>query len=100
MEPPGAVFESLDLAERLTDKSSRRRQEGLALSAGDAPWTLLAATPCRLTSISVTWASRVEKAAEHAKEVGVFALQRLVLFCFVSFFSVDVFCRHQVVVSP
>ena len=67
-EAAGAVLESLDLAERVEDKSARRRQ-GLSLSPGAGAWTLLAATPCRLTSITVTWAGRIEKAAERAREV-------------------------------
>lgn len=61
-------MESLDLAERVEDKSAKRRQ-GLSLSPGAGAWTLLAATPCRLTSITVTWAGRIEKAAESARQV-------------------------------
>eukprot|EP00752_Nemacystus_decipiens_P007409 g6627.t1 len=66
-EAVGAVLESLDLAERVEDKGARRRQ-GLSLSPGSGAWTLLAATPCRLTSITVTWAGRIEGAAERARE--------------------------------
>lgn len=66
----GAGFlESLDLAERVSDKSSRRRQGGLALSAGAGAWTLLASTPYRVASITVSWAARVEKLADYAREV-------------------------------
>lgn len=61
-------MESLDLAERVEDKTARRRQ-GLSLSVGAGAWTLLAATPCRLTSITVTWAGRIEVAAQRAREV-------------------------------
>ncbi|CAM9634469.1 unnamed protein product, partial [Scytosiphon promiscuus] len=64
----GAVLESLDLAERVYEDKSARRRKGLSLSKGAGPWTLLAATPCRLTSITVTWAGRIERAAEHARE--------------------------------
>ncbi|CAM9523888.1 unnamed protein product, partial [Laminaria digitata] len=63
----GAVLESLDLADRSSDKGARKRQ-GLALSACAGAWTLLAATPRRVTSITVTWAGRIEKAAQRARE--------------------------------
>ncbi|CAM9141013.1 unnamed protein product [Pylaiella littoralis] len=63
----GAVLESLDLAERVTDKTARRRQ-GLSLSVSAGAWTFLAATPCRLTSITVTWAGRIEMAAQRARQ--------------------------------
>ncbi|CBN76114.1 expressed unknown protein [Ectocarpus siliculosus] len=67
-ETSGAVLESLDLAERVEDKTARRRQ-GLSLSAGgSASWTLLAATPCRVASVTVTWAGRIQRAAERARE--------------------------------
>ncbi|CAN0402891.1 unnamed protein product, partial [Ectocarpus fasciculatus] len=67
-ETSGAVLESLDLAERVEDKTARRRQ-GLSLSTGGSgSWTLLAATPCRVASITVTWAGRIQRAAERARE--------------------------------
>ncbi len=62
------MLESLDLAERVQDKTAKRRQ-GLSLSAGAGAWTLLAATPCRLTSVTVMWAGRIQRAAERAREV-------------------------------
>lgn len=62
------MLESLDLADRSSDKAGRKRQ-GLALSACAGAWTLLAATPRRVTSITVTWAGRMEKAAQRAREV-------------------------------
>lgn len=64
----GTVFESLDLAERASDDSTRRKQ-GLTLTLGFGPWSLLVATPYRVTSIVVQWASEVSLAASSAREV-------------------------------
>ena len=64
----GGVLESLDLADRSSDKGTRKSQ-GLSLSACAGAWTLLAATPRRVASVTVTWAGRIEKAAQRAREV-------------------------------
>lgn len=61
-------MESLDLADRSSDKGTKKSQ-GLSLSACAGAWTLLAATPRRVTSVTVTWAGRIEKTAQRAREV-------------------------------
>ena len=87
-EERASVFETLDLGEWSTDKAARRRQ-GLALSVGLSAWTLLAATPCRLTRITVEWASAIEKAVAHARRVrasGICSGRTLFEITFVCFF--------------